>query len=187
MLQALSPESIARAQRGDSAVIGEMYDRYRLGIFRYLYYRTGDLHAAEDLTSEVFLRMLRALEGYRPQSTPFEAWLYQIARNLAIDHYRRTAASPAAPLHEELPAEQETPDGRMERRLTSQLLAQALQGLNETQRDVILLRFVNGLSIAQAARTLHKSEDSVKALQRRGLAALREALAAMEVYDDSFG
>jgi RNA polymerase sigma-70 factor (ECF subfamily) len=187
MLQALTPETIARAQRGDAAVIGDMYDRYRLGIFRYLYYRTGDLHAAEDLTSEVFLRMLRALEGYRPQSTPFEAWLYQIARNLAIDHYRRVAASHAAPLQEEMPAAGESPDGRLERRLNSELLMRALQGLNETQRDVILLRFINGLSIAQAARTLHKSEDAVKALQRRGLAALRETLAGLEVHDDSFG
>ncbi len=180
MLEISTPTLVARAQNGETAVIGELYDRYHLSIFRYLYYRVGDQQAAEDLTSEVFLRMIRALNGYRPQSVAFEAWLFQIARNLAIDYYRKMNDGKITPLEEHY-VSGEDPEQRLEHTLTSELLSKALARLNEMQRDVIVLRFINGLSITQVAQALHKSEDAIKALQRRGLSALREILSEWEI------
>jgi len=181
MIEALHPEMLTRAQEGDPVVISELYDRYRTGVFRYLYYRVGDLHVAEDLTSETFMRMLRSLNGYRLQNVAFEAWLYQIARNLAIDHYRSSNGRGHLSLEEDMIADKDDPVHTVERSLTSDLLLDALGKLSEIQRDVIVLRFVNGLPVAQVAQALHKSEDAIKALQRRALSILREILTDWEV------
>lgn len=182
MIEAVNPEVIARAQSGDSEVIGELYELYNLDVFRYLYYRLGDRHAAEDLTSEVFIRMIRALHGYRSQNASFDAWLLQIARNLAVDHVRKLNVRNHVSLEEEMVAEKEDVVGAVERKLTSDKLARALNRLSEDQRDVLVLRFVNGMRLEQVAQTLHKSVDSIKGLQRRGLLALREILTDWEVH-----
>jgi RNA polymerase sigma-70 factor (ECF subfamily) len=182
MLETITPEAIARAQTGDPAVIGDIYDHYRLGVYRYLYYRVGDPHTAEDLTSEVFLRMIRSLNGYHPQNVAFDAWLFQIARNLSIDHYRKSGSREHLSLEEDMIADHtDDPDRNLENNLTSDVLLKALAKLSETQRDVIVLRFVNGLPIAQVAQALHKSENAVKAMQRRSLAKLRTTLIEWEV------
>ena len=81
MLDALNPDLIRRAQDGETIVVSEIYDRYQRSIFRYLYYRVGDQQTAEDLTSEVFLRMIEKISLYQEQRTSFQAWLFQIARN----------------------------------------------------------------------------------------------------------
>ncbi|MDD5468801.1 MAG: sigma-70 family RNA polymerase sigma factor [Anaerolineales bacterium] len=175
------PEKIAQAQQGDSIALSDLYQRYHAGVYRYLFYRVGDLHAAEDLASEVFVRMIASLEGYRPLNGSFEAWLYQIARNLAIDHLRKMSLRDHRALEEEMVAEQDDVSKTVESRLTSDVLARALRKLNDTQRDVIVLRFVNCLSVAQVAHTLHKSEDSIKSLQRRGLESLRKILKEWEI------
>jgi RNA polymerase sigma-70 factor (ECF subfamily) len=167
---------IARAQRGNPEATGALYTRYHQNIYRFLYYRIGDAHIAEDLTSEVFLKMVQALPTYRLDSTPFPAWLFQIARNLAIDHYRRSNAHPVAFLHENVNSPDLDLDSTVEFHLTCSGLADALASLDENQRDVLLLRFIEGMPIAEAANVLHKSEDAVKALQRRGLISLRMML-----------
>ncbi len=181
MIEALTPDKIIRAQKGDTSVISELYRRYHQSVFRYLFYRVGDQQTAEDLTSEVFLRVLRAISSYQPQNVSFEAWLFQIARNLAIDHYRKMSTQNHVSLDDTPPVDQHSVDFRNDKRFDNQVLVQALNQLNETQRDVIVLRFINGLPLSQVARTLHKSEDSIKALQRRGLAALREILYHWEI------
>jgi RNA polymerase sigma-70 factor (ECF subfamily) len=89
LLEVLNPTLIRRAQEGESAVVGALYERYQRGIFRYLYYRVGDQQTAEDLTSEVFLRMVEKLSNFDDRQLSFQAWLFQIARNLSIDHYRK--------------------------------------------------------------------------------------------------
>lgn len=182
MIEAISPELIARAQSGDVEVIGELYTSYRLDIFRYLFYRVGERETAEDLTSEVFIRMIRALGGYRQQRVSFDAWLFQIARNLAVDHLRKSNMRRHFSLEEEMVVQTEDIDGTVERRLTSDRLVKALESLNEDQRDVIVMRFVNGMRIEQVAQALNKSADSIKGLQRRGLLALREILTEWEVH-----
>jgi RNA polymerase sigma-70 factor (ECF subfamily) len=152
-----------------------------VSIFRYLYYRVGDRQAAEDLTSEVFLRMLRFLGGFQPPAEAFGAWLFGIARNLATDHFRRMGVRDDVELEEEMIATRDDPAAAAERGLNSDALKLALKKLNSEQRDVIVMRFVAGMPIGEVAHALHKSEDAVKGLQRRALITLRQILTEWEV------
>jgi RNA polymerase sigma-70 factor, ECF subfamily len=177
-----TPHIIIRAQQGDSQAIGEIYECYRVSIFRYLYYRTGDGQTADDLTSEVFLRMIRSLGSYRKQEVAFLAWLFQIAHNLLTDYYRKKRYRNHLELEDQEMVMQEPGSHTTgDARLNSLALRQALERLNEEQRDVIVMRFVTGMPIAEVAQALNKSEDAVKGLQRRGLAALRDVLSDWEV------
>jgi RNA polymerase sigma-70 factor (ECF subfamily) len=174
---------IRGAQKGEHPAIAQIYETYQLSVYRYLYYRVGDRHTAEDLTSEVFLRMLRGLGSYQPSNEPFGAWLFRIARNLAIDHYRARGRRNETQLEEEdmnLASYQANPAMAVEAALTSESLHQALDRLPVDQRDVIILRFVAELSIAEAARALNRSEDAIKGLQRRSLTALQRILIELE-------
>ena len=176
MATMLNTNLVFRAQKGSAEAIGELFEQYHQPIYRYLYYRTSDANTAEDLTGDVFLRMVRALPAYRNQNLPFQAWLFQIARNVAIDHYRKNSNHPEVEVHENLPALSGNPDSMVDLTLTSESLAMAVKRLNEDQRDVILLRFVEELPIAMVALALNKTEDAVKGLQRRALMALKEFL-----------
>ena len=174
---------IIRAKQGDSDAVGALYERFRLGIFRYLYYRSGDPQAADDLTSEVFLRMIRALAAFRLQDSAFQAWLYQIARNVLYDHYRQARSRNHVQLEETLMEGIETTRARpVERALNSVTLQKALDRLPVEQRDVILMRFVSGMAIGEVAQALDRSEDAVKGLQRRALASLRDVLTDWEIH-----
>lgn len=175
-MHATSIELINRAQSGEKASIGELFEQYHTHVYRYLYYIVGDVHLAEDLTSEVFLRMIRSLPNYRYQGISFQAWLFQIAHNLAIDHFRKVSNKVQVELEENLHSNEPDLDSTVENNLNSDKLRDALERLNDAQREVIILRFVAGMPINQVAQTLRKSEDTVKGLQRRGLASLRKLL-----------
>lgn len=181
MLEAVSPELIRRAQDGETLVVSEIYDRYQQDVFRYMYYRVGDRQTAEDLTSEVFLRMIEKISSYEIRRTSFQAWLFQIARNLSIDHYRKTKSDSRITLEENIPGTGEEPLEIIDRELTSENLCRALSELPEHQRDVIVMRFVVGMPLREVAQTLHKTEDSIKGLQRRALLDLRDILTEWEV------
>jgi RNA polymerase sigma-70 factor, ECF subfamily len=187
MQQQTNPENIThlikKAQGGDSNAIGELYEYFRLGIYRYLYYRTGETQAADDLTSEVFLRMIRSLAGYRLELGSFQGWLYQIAHNLLSDHYRKNNGKQQVELEDKVVEDPLNPRTRpVERRLNSVILKQAIQKLSGEQREVIVLRFIAGMPIAQVAQALNRSEDSVKGLQRRALMTLRDVLTEWEIH-----
>ena len=177
-------DMIVRAQNGSPTDAGELYTRHYVSIYRYLYYRTGNVHVAEDLTSEVFLKMVRALPSYRPGTIPFQAWLYQIARNMAIDHYRRNRHYALVELDESLDNSDPDMDQMIDYHLTSEDLVEGLKKIEETQRDVLLLRFIEGLALSETAVVLHKSIDAVKGLQRRGLQSLKILLDHQEVGHD---
>ncbi len=171
---------IARAKRGSPEATSAIYRRYYQSIYRYFYYRTGDLQTAEDLTADVFLKMVEAIPNYRIEATPFQAWLFQIARNLAIDHFRRSSAHPITPIHENMDTAAPDVESTLDFHLTSRRLAEAFLQIEDGQRDVLLMRFIEEMPVAEAARVLHKTEDAVKALQRRGLNALRQILNLQE-------
>lgn len=175
---------IARAQAGDEAAFDGLYVRFRQIVFRFLYYRVGDTAGADDLTSDVFMRVARALPGYRRQRASFQAWLLQIARNLAIDHYRRNRSRPQSPLDEGLAAAGDELDHVADQRLTHERLRAALGDITEEQREVVVLRFVAGCSTSEVAAIVGKSETAVKALQRRGLEKLRARLEESQVSYD---
>ena len=181
-----SSHLMQQAQAGDRTAIGELYNQHWPAVFRYLYYRVGDRQAAEDLTAEVFARMLEALPRYRPTGVPFKAWLFQIARNLAVDHFRKAGKRVAVSLDPEMENQmQESPHARVERSLTNERLQSALSTLNPDQRDVVIMRIIGEMPIREVAQALGKSEDAVKGLQRRGLLALRSWLADWKVdYDE---
>ena len=184
MTEELSFDVVRLAREGDSAAMTELYEHYRSRIYGYLFYRVGDTHQAEDLTAEVFLRVVEKLPGYRFQAIPFQAWLFQIARNLAIDHYRKTNAHPMVELDANLITNHESPEQATERSVIARQLKQALDRLTTEQCDVIVLRFLVGMPVQQVAETLNKSEGSVKALQARGLEALHRML-SWRVYHDT--
>ena len=167
---------VARAQRGDGEAFGALYEQFAPKIYTYLYYRAqGDAALAEDLTEDAYVRAMTKLHTYEDRGLPFGAWLYRIAGNLLIDHARRPRMAPlSAEEHSELP------DARagaaFEGVLTHAGLAGALGRLTEEQRQAVTLRFLQGMSVAQAAAAMGRTQDAVKKLQARGLAALRRAL-----------
>jgi RNA polymerase sigma-70 factor (ECF subfamily) len=169
-----NPDLIQRAQKGDRESIAWLFEHFQPVIFRYLYYRIGDRQTAEDLTSEVFVRMLRSLSGYKTQTAPFQSWLFRIARNLSVDYFRQSGS--ATELTENIKSSEPLPEAVVEQSFNHEALRQALNKLNSEQSDVIILRFVLEQPIAQVAQVLGKSEDAIKGLQRRSLLALREVL-----------
>jgi RNA polymerase sigma-70 factor, ECF subfamily len=181
MMRDIDTEVIRQAQAGDVETIAVLYEHFHLKIFRYLYYRVGDQMTAEDLTSEVFVRMLRFLGGFKPPSGSFQAWLFQIARNISADHFRKMGTQQYVQLEENVKTEDSNPDKTVENIMTSDNLRSALEKLTDEQRDVVILRFIAEMSIAEVAQTLNKSEDAVKGLQRRALIALREVLTDLEI------
>lgn len=181
MLQTLPTETILSAQQGHAEPVSAIYRYYHQRIFRYLYYRVGDQQTAEDLTSDVFLRMVRSLNEFHVEGAPFHAWLFRIARNIAIDYFRLSRTRPTVELPEAQPASANT-ERIVEQSLTSESLQRALIQINEEQREVIIMRFVLGMNLAETAQAIHRSEDAVKGLQRRGLMALKEQLKDLEVF-----
>ena len=168
---------IARAQNGGVDAVGELYDRHHRPVFRYIWARTSNKQLAEDLTGEVFMRMLDYLPKYEVRGVPFRAWLYRIAGNLVKDHYRRASQRTEVPLQQAKEVEVRIYlDSGVEKMLTLEKVKEALQTIDPAQREVILLRFIAGLSLKETAETLDKTVAAVKSLQHRGLVALRLAL-----------
>jgi RNA polymerase sigma-70 factor, ECF subfamily len=154
----------------------ELYREHNEHIFRFIWSRVHDAQQAEDLTGEVFIRMVANLSGFRDRSLPFRAWLYRIARNLIIDHYRKESS--AAMLADVInqPLSQTSPEEQAEMTLNLEQVQRALQKIDPEQREVVELRFLAGLSLEDVSLVLNKSIPAVKALQHRGLASLRAHL-----------
>jgi len=167
---------IQRAKEGDPAAFAEIYDQQQPAIYRYIFYRVGDVATAEDLTSEVFVRLVEKVDRFTYRGRPLLAWLYTIARNLVTDYRRRAGQAAMLPLDGQLVAEGGNMEQAAERRLAQQRLAAALTHLTEDQRQVIILKFIEGLNNAEVAQMLGKSAGAVKSLQHRALAALRRIL-----------
>ena len=176
-----SNDLLLRARYGDPGAFELFYERHHKGVFRYLYYRLGNIQAAEDMAAETFLRLISALPNYRPLGMSPQAWVYQIARNLSIDHFRHNRIHEEMALEEQTLSDDDDPPAEAEKHLNQVVLQKALDQLGEDQREVIVLRFISGLHLAETAQTLNRSEDAVKGLQHRALMALRKILSDGEV------
>jgi RNA polymerase sigma-70 factor (ECF subfamily) len=175
-LTALDRELIERAREYDTQALAEIYDKYAEAIYRYLYRLLRDASEAEDLTSEVFLRLLQALGTSRAPRDRLQGWLYSVARNLAMDWFRREGARNALELNEELVANGDSPSAAVEERQIRQRLGVALARLTPAQQQVILLRFGEGLRIADVSRLMGKSEGAIRVLQHRAVKRLSKLL-----------
>jgi RNA polymerase sigma-70 factor, ECF subfamily len=169
---------IPACQRGEAGAIARLYDLYADRIYRYVLARTGDPHAAEDLTADVFLRVVQhvqrfKLDATRPASS-VSAWLYRIAANLVGDYHRVRRRRPVVSIEEEASFEFEGPDPSqdVERREALERLSAALEKLTEEQRLVVTAKFGDGMSNAQVADWLGKTEGAIEALQHRALRTL---------------
>lgn len=165
-----------RAGAYDPETLAEIYDEYSVKIYNYIYHRTGDRPLAEDLTADVFLRALEAIQGDKGWTSSLQGWLYRIAHNLVVDHYRRQSKREGPPLNERIAATEDRSVQIAERILSSRKVRSALHHLTEEQQQVIVLKFAEDLSNREVAEILGKTEGAVKALQHRGLAALRRVL-----------
>lgn len=166
------------ARKGDTEAFGLLYDHYHGAVYRFLYYRTRSQSLAEDLTSETFFRALRSMTGFRWQGKDFGAWLMTIARNLATDHFkagrtRLELTTEDMGLHDDAA---EGPESEVLAALTSELLLKALAQLADEQRDCVVMRFLQGMSIAETAAVLGRSEGAVKQLQLRGVRNLAKLM-----------
>lgn len=167
---------IHQAVQGDAAAWAALYDCHYHAVYRYCYYRVGDVNLAQDLASEVFMRMVENIHTFDLRGRPLLAWLYTIARNLIADGYRQ-AKQVVPSLLEDLPAvEEDSPAQSVERRLAATQVAAALEHLTEDQRQVLFLKFAQNLTNPEVAYLLGKPEGAVKSLQHRALAALQRAL-----------
>ena len=165
------------ARDGDSEAFGQLYDHYSPGIYRFVYYRVSSPQLAEDLTSETFMRGLRAIQRFSWQGKDFGAWLTTIARNLIADHFK-SSRSRLEIVSETVP-ESRTATGAEDEvmsLLSNEMLFEAVNALPREQRDTVLMRFIQGLSIAQTAAVLGRSEGAVKQLQLRAVRGLATSM-----------
>jgi RNA polymerase sigma-70 factor (ECF subfamily) len=195
----LSPDAerdaVDRARLGDQEALGLLYDAYLPRLYRYCLSRVGNETDAEDLAEEIFLKVLGAIEGFHWQPAerapgqegsgsgneriPFGAWLFRIAHNHVVSFHRRAATrGPALELTEGIRDAQRGPEELTETKITVEEVFTAVRELPDAQRDVILLRFASGLSVAETAATLGKNETNVKVLQHKGVQRLKRILAA---------
>jgi RNA polymerase sigma-70 factor (ECF subfamily) len=166
------------ARGGDSEAFGQLYDHYHASVYRFLYYRVGSVPLAEDLTAETFFRALRSMSSFRWQGKDFGAWLMTIARNLTTDHYKagRTRLEQTTEDMSTLDSTTEGPEGAVLESLTNEALMAALGELPTEQRECLVMRFLQGLSIAETAEVLGRSSGAVKQLQLRAVRNLAKSL-----------
>ncbi len=176
---------VISAQEGASDAFARLYDAYVGRIYRFVYFRVSDDAMAEDITSEVFMKAWESLDRYYARGAPFIAWLYRIAHNLVVDHYRNLR--PTAPLETAFGQPTLSPDGtedgpdeRLERQEKMEQLRSSLQHLTEEQQQVLVLKFIEGLSTAEVAEQVGKSQGAVRALQMRALQELAKDPSLME-------
>ncbi|NIO71068.1 MAG: sigma-70 family RNA polymerase sigma factor [Anaerolineae bacterium] len=164
---------LERARAYDADALGELYDQYAPLIYAYLYRRVHDAQLAEDLTGEVFVRVLQAIQSEQFWHTSFRGWLYRIAHNLLVDHYRKQPPVPMLALDEQLVAAQGDPDSALAEKLSRQDLLAAISQLTLDQQQVLVLRFGEQLAAREVAEIMGKSVGAVEMLQHRALTALR--------------
>lgn len=174
---------IFQAQGGGSEAFGKLYDHYGPAIYRFIAIRVSSRQEAEDLTHEVFLSAWQKLPSYKEKGFPFSSWLYRIARNRVIDHYRTkkdqlSLDDPEKELSAKIADEAIVSiDVEMDKSLSIEEVKAVMKNLSQDQQDVIILRFVEDLEPREIAKILKKSEGSVRTIQFRAIEALKKLIA----------
>ncbi len=166
---------IKRVKSGESEAFGILYEQYAEVIFRYVYSHLDGRLDAEDLTEEIFLRAWRALPKYDERGLPFTAFLFRIARNSLIDHYRQRKVVQSIE-DVELQSHEAGPEEAVEVRIENGALRETLAKLREDYRNVLIFRFLSGLSPEETAEVMQRSVGAVRVLQHRALSALKDQM-----------
>ena len=175
-------ELVARTRRGDKEAFGDLYERYQDALFRYVYYRVGNQRDAEDLTEEVFLKVWESIGRFRGDAA-FRSWVYRIAHNMVIDHYRTRKDSVALSQGGVVAEEQAGVERQLLAKERATLLAKAISSLSPLHQQVLILRFIDGFSTEEVAEILERETGTIRVLQHRALKAASAYLIAQEVAD----
>jgi RNA polymerase sigma-70 factor (ECF subfamily) len=167
---------IQKAIKGEASAFGLLYDEYQPQIYRFIYLKVGHREEAEDLTHQVFLKTWGSIDKYDFQGFPFSAWLYSVARNQVIDYYRTKKVNITLETVTELKIESPSFSGVMDDNADIEKVKKAIYQLNPQQQDVIILRFIEDLSLQEVASILNKTEMAVKLLQHRAVKNLKKIL-----------
>ena len=169
---------VTLAQQGDGEAFGEIYDAYVDSIYRYLYYRVGSHAVAEDLTSETFLRALRRIDSFTWQGKDIGAWFVTIARNLVADHVKSSRFRLEVTTADMLDADRADVgiEDEVLSRLQNAVLLDAVRQLKPEQQECIVLRFLQGLTVAETSDVMGRSEGAIKQLQLRAVRALAKLM-----------
>ena len=176
-------EILARASQGDQDAFGALYERYVERIFNYVYYRTGNVHDAEDLTARVFYRALHHIQNYTDRGVPFSAWLYRIAHNLIANWHRDRSRHLEIPLDDAptLHYKGDAPETALMQGQDREALLKLIRRLPSERQHLLILKFVEQMSNAEIGLTMGRSEGAVKSLYHRTLLALRDELEGVDI------
>ena len=176
---------VRQAQQGDVRGFAALHDRHYQAVYNYVYFRVSEQAVAEDITAEVFTRMVKRLDRYRNKKKTILPWLYTIARNLVIDHYRKEERTPEQVPIEDLsiPAEEKTPEHHLSTRMSADCLKKALRKLTEIQQQVIIGKFIEDRSNEEVAVLTNRTVGAIKSLQHRALASLRRHIEQAGCYE----
>jgi RNA polymerase sigma-70 factor (ECF subfamily) len=166
---------IKQVKNGDAEAFGVLYDQYAELIFRYVYSHLESRLDAEDLTEEIFVRAWRALPKYDDRGLPFSAFLFRVARNSLIDYYRQRKVVQSID-DMELQSHEAGPEEAVDIRIENSDLRKTIAELREDYRNVLIFRFLSGLSPEETAQVMQRSIGAVRVLQHRALSALKELL-----------
>jgi RNA polymerase sigma-70 factor (ECF subfamily) len=184
----MNPEPITSDKSSIQAkkeMFSQIYAEYRQSIFNYIYFKIGDQHLADDITSEVFVKMVDKYDANFKKDKPIAPWLFTIARNLIIDHQRRRGIVNWQPLSDQVATDESgNPVKQTDVRLTQECLIVALNYLTDDQRKVILLKFIERRTNSEIGNILGKPEGAIKSLQYRALSALQRALKKEPCYEN---
>lgn len=167
---------IERAIKGEAEAFGLLYDRYQPQIYRFIYLKVSHREEAEDLTHQAFLNAWQKINNYAFRGFPFSSWLYQIARNQVIDHYRAKKIVINIEEDEAVEIKTENPSELIDKNLDIEKIKMAVGRLNPAHQDVIILRFIEDFSPKETAQVLGRSEMAIKLLQHRAIKNLKKIL-----------
>ncbi len=175
-------EAVERAAKGDTEAFSMLYERYVTRIYNYIYYRTGNPHEAEDLTSRVFHRALHHISHYDNRGIPFSAWLYRIAHNLVANWHRDNSRRKEVPLEDYTQHSQRTlaPEASVVDNQEIETLLKAIRRLPPDRQQLLILKFVEGMSNGEVATIMMRSEGAIKSLYHRTLESLRDELSKID-------
>lgn len=178
-------EILARASAGDRDAFGMLYERYVERIFNYVYYRTGNVNDAEDLTARVFQRAMNHIVNYTDRGVPFSAWLYRIAHNLVANWHRDRSRRQEIPLSDApLVAKGDAPESSLVHTEQQESLLRLIRSLPAERQTLLILKFVEHYSNAEIGAIMNRSEGAVKSLYHRTLLALRDQIGDFSDYSD---